>query len=136
PEGEFHEARKRAKRCRYTAELIAPSLGHRALRDASDFIRLTARVQDTLGEHQDALITASQLETALAENAGDSELVQSASALLEQQRKLAREARAKFFKVWSSLDRKKLRRWMKPRSHGEPARAEAAVAVRTNGYHI
>ena len=47
PPEEFHEARKRAKRCRYTAELIAPLLGRRALRDASKFIRLTTRVQES-----------------------------------------------------------------------------------------
>jgi CHAD domain-containing protein len=136
PPGEFHEARKRAKRCRYTAELIAPLLGRRALRDASKFIRLTARVQDSLGEHQDALITANELETAMALHADDSTLVQNASALLEEQRKRARAARARFFTIWSRLDHKKLRRWMRPRSQRELPLAEGPVAARTNGYHI
>ena len=136
PAEEFHEARKRAKRCRYTAELIAPLLGRRALRDAGKFIRLTTRVQDSLGEHQDALISANELEAALAEHAEDSALVQNASALLEEQRKRARAARARFFKIWSRLDHKKLRRWMRPRSQGEPSTAERPVAVGTNGYHI
>jgi CHAD domain-containing protein len=136
PPEEFHEARKRAKRCRYTAELIAPFLGPRAPRAANEFIRLLARVQDSLGEHQDALITASELEIALAEHADDSNLVRDASALLGAQRKQARAARARFFKFWSRLDHKKLRRWMRPRSHGEPTFEEGSVAVRSNGYHI
>ena len=59
---DFHEARKRAKSARYTAELIAPLLGRRAARGAGEFIRLTTKLQDTLGEHQDALITLGELE--------------------------------------------------------------------------
>ena len=54
--------RKRAKGARYTAELIAPLLGRRAARGASEFIRLATKVQDALGEHQDALITIGELE--------------------------------------------------------------------------
>ena len=115
PDEEFHEARKRAKSARYTAELIAPLLGRRAARDSGDFIRLTARVQDTLGEHQDALITMGELEGALSGHADDSALVECAGALVDEQRKRARAARARFFKIWSQLDHKKFRRWMKPR---------------------
>ena len=136
PPEEFHEARKRAKRCRYTAELIVPLLGRRDLRYAGKFIRLTTKVQESLGEHQDALITANELETAMAKHANDLALLQNASALLEEQRKRAHSARTRFFKIWSRLDHKKLRRWMRPRRQGEPALAERSVAVRTNGYHI
>jgi CHAD domain-containing protein len=136
PAGEFHEARKRAKRCRYTAELIAPLVGRRAERDASKFIRLTTRVQEALGEHQDALITADELETAMAEHADDFAVVQNASALLDDQQKRACAARSEFFTIWSRLDRKKLRRWMRPRSQGELHLAERPVAARTNGSHI
>jgi CHAD domain-containing protein len=136
PPQEFHEARKRAKRCRYTAELIAPLLGRRALRDASKFIRLTTRAQECLGEHQDALITANELETAIALRGDDFALVQNASAMLDEQRKRARAARDRFFRIWSRLDHKKARRWMRPRSQGEPAMAERPVAVRTSGDHI
>ena len=117
PDDEFHEARKRAKGARYTAELIAPLLGRRAARGASEFIRLATKVQDALGEHQDALITIGELEGALEEFPDDSPLVELATDLREGQRKCARAARARFFKIWSDLDRKKLRRWMKPRCH-------------------
>jgi CHAD domain-containing protein len=136
PPANFHEARKRAKSCRYTAELIAPMLGRRAQRDASDFIRLTARVQDALGEHQDALITANELESALAGYPDDSTLAGLASELLADQRKRARTARARFFKVWSKLDHKKRRRWMRPRSEGEPPETDEPVEVRINGVPI
>ena len=87
----FTKLRKRAKRCRYTAELIAPLLGRHAARAASEFIRLTTRVQDSLGEHQDALITAGELERALEPSTPMiPHFVERASALLEDQRKRAR----------------------------------------------
>jgi CHAD domain-containing protein len=113
---DFHEARKRAKSARYTAELIGPLLGRRAARGADEFIKLTTRVQDTLGEHQDALITLGELESAIAKGgASDPALVERTSHLIEEQRKRAVAARSRFFKIWPKLDRKKLRQWMKPR---------------------
>jgi CHAD domain-containing protein len=115
----FHEARKRAKSARYTAELIAPLLGRRAAHGAGEFIRRTTRLQDALGEHQDALITLGELESAVAGGAGDSAMVERAATMVEDQRKRAGAARARFFKIWTGLDRKKLRRWMKPRRRAE-----------------
>ena len=41
PDDEFHEARKRAKSARYTAELIAPLLGRRSECDAGQRIHAT-----------------------------------------------------------------------------------------------
>jgi CHAD domain-containing protein len=136
PDEKFHEARKRAKSARYTTEMIAPLLGRRAARGSNQFIRLTARVQDALGEHQDALITVAELEGAHALHADDSVLVERVGLLLEDQRKRARAARARFFKIWSQLDRKKLRRWMKPRRQAKPRVTAPAVAVRKKASHI
>jgi CHAD domain-containing protein len=136
PAEEFHEARKRAKRCRYTAELIAPLLGRQTARAASKFIRQTTKVQDALGEHQDALIAAEEFERARAEHAQDSKLAENASALLEDQGKRAESARARFFKIWSKLDRKKHRQWMRPRRESDLGLEEGLVAVRRNGSHI
>jgi len=114
PDEEFHELRKRAKRARYTAELVAPVVRRRAARAASRFIRLTTQIQDTLGEHQDATDATREIGPALAGHADDPSFVQAAESLLETQRKTARAARAEFFKIWAKLDRKKSRRWMKP----------------------
>ena len=105
--------RKCAKRARYTAELIAPVLHRRDARAAGRFIRLTTQIQDTLGEHQDAIDATREIEHALAGHADDPAFVQAAESLLETQRKTARAARAEFFKIWEKLDRKKSRRWMK-----------------------
>jgi CHAD domain-containing protein len=113
PDAEFHEVRKRAKRARYTAELIAPIMGRRPARGASGFIRLLTQVQDTLGEHQDAVVAAGEIEDALARHNDDSAFVRAASNLLTSQRDTADAALESFFKVWDKLDRKKTRRWMK-----------------------
>ena len=109
----FHELRKRAKRARYTAELIAPIMGRRAARAAGRFIRLLTQIQDTLGEHHDAVVAAGEIERVLAEHAQDSAFVRAADALLEIERDKARAAKEAFFKVWNKLDRRKSRRWMK-----------------------
>jgi CHAD domain-containing protein len=110
---EFHELRKRAKRARYTAELIAPIMGRRVARAAGRFIRLLTRVQDTLGEHQDAVVAAGEIERSLADHSHDAPFVQAATRLLEAERDKAHAAREAFFKVWDKLDRKKSRRWMR-----------------------
>jgi len=113
PVERFHELRKRAKRARYTTELVAPVLRRRAARAAGRFIRLTTQIQDTLGEHHDAIDAIGEIRRALAAHADDPAFVQAAESLLESQRKIARGTRAEFFKTWAKLDRKKSRRWMK-----------------------
>ena len=46
PDEPFHEVRKRAKRARYNAEMIAAILGRSTAKDARRFIRGVTRVQD------------------------------------------------------------------------------------------
>jgi CHAD domain-containing protein len=49
----LHEARKKAKRLRYAAELAVPAVGKRAKKLAS----AAKRVQQALGEHQDTVVS-------------------------------------------------------------------------------
>jgi CHAD domain-containing protein len=116
PDVEFHEVRKRAKRARYTAELIASALGHHAAKDARRFIRLTTQVQDALGEHQDAMVASRTIEEGLDAHPEDGAFAEVARRLLESQREVAQAGRTAFFKIWDRLDRKKVRRWMSPPS--------------------
>jgi CHAD domain-containing protein len=116
PVEEIHEVRKRAKRTRYTAELIAPILGDRANRSAARFIRRTTRIQDALGEHQDATVASREIDREIANHADDPLFLEAAALLLETQREAAGNALDEFFKVWEKLDRKRLRRWMRVRS--------------------
>jgi CHAD domain-containing protein len=115
-DADFHEVRKRAKRARYTAELIAPALGRRAAKGARRFIRLVTQVQDTLGEHQDAIVAQREIQSGLAAHPREEPFTQAARVLLESQRDAAKAARTAFFEVWDQLDRKKNRRWFQARS--------------------
>jgi CHAD domain-containing protein len=71
------------------------------------------QIQDTLGEHQDAVIAALEIEHSLDAHRDDPPFVQAANSLIESEREKAEAARQSFFKVWDKLDRKKTRRWMK-----------------------
>jgi CHAD domain-containing protein len=115
PDEEFHEVRKRAKRARYAAELIAPALGGRVEKKARRFIRLTTKLQDILGEHQDAVVAVAEVERFVDENrhGPDEDAARAAQALLEGQRLAAQAARDKFFDGWDRLDRKKSTRWLR-----------------------
>jgi CHAD domain-containing protein len=113
PDSEFHEVRKTAKRARYTAELIAQVLDHEAGRGIRRFIRLSNKVQDVLGEHQDAIVASRELARSLGEHADDCAFALAARRLLDTQSDAARKARSEFFKVWNRLDRKKSVRWLK-----------------------
>jgi CHAD domain-containing protein len=115
PIEDFHEVRKRAKRVRYTSELVAPVVRRRDNRAVRRFIRLTTRIQDVLGEHQDAIDTTREIEQAIPGHANDLAFLEAAERLLESQRKSARAAREEFFEIWDKVDRKKARRWMKTR---------------------
>jgi hypothetical protein len=74
---------------------------------------LTTQVQDILGEHQDAIIAASEIEHFLADHAQDDDVARAAGALLDIQHEAAQIARANFFDIWKKLDRKKSVRWFK-----------------------
>ncbi len=57
PDHALHQVRIRAKRARYAAEAVAPALGQQARR----FGKAVAKLQDVLGDHQDAVVAASWL---------------------------------------------------------------------------
>jgi CHAD domain-containing protein len=115
PDDDFHDVRKRSKRARYTAELVSPALGRRVAEEAGRFVRLTTRVQDVLGEHQDATDAIGMIERVRAGSPRNPLFLRAADLLIEDQRKAAESARDSFFGVWRKLDRKKVRRWMKSR---------------------
>jgi CHAD domain-containing protein len=113
PDEAFHEVRKLAKRARYTAEMVAPVLSGAAAKGARRFIRGATRVQDILGEHQDAIVAGHELGAHLERHSDGPSFESAAHRLLEGQAEAARRAREAFFDVWDKLDRKKSRRWLK-----------------------
>ncbi|MET0627644.1 MAG: CYTH and CHAD domain-containing protein [Acidimicrobiia bacterium] len=107
PDAELHEVRIRAKRARYATEAVAPAIG----REAKRFAKRVAAVQDTLGEHQDAVVAEEWLRNQLgAGSSGPMLFVAGELAAIE--RAAARAARSRFPSVWRRARRKRLRDWL------------------------
>jgi CHAD domain-containing protein len=118
PDEAFHEVRKRAKRARYTAEMVAPALSGAAAKGAHRFIRGATRVQDVLGEHQDAVVAGHELAGLVARYPHGPEFEEAARRVLDGQHEAARGAREAFFDAWGKLDRKRSRRWFQKVASG------------------
>lgn len=106
----LHRIRIRAKRARYAVEATAPALGASG-RKAAGFAKAAARLQDVLGEHQDAVVAESKIRGIAGRNLNGSYAV-AAGRLIERQTTSAAEARRVWPKAWERLDRKKSRSWL------------------------
>ncbi len=89
----LHRVRIGAKRCRYSAEALARLEGKRVIEVA----RALSRLQDVLGEHQDAIIAAAWLRRAGA-HAGDGGFA--AGVLAGAELAAAELARKQWRRVW------------------------------------
>ena len=101
---ELHRIRILAKRARYAAEAIEPVVGA----SATAFARAAAKLQTVLGEHQDSVTAQAWLRSIRV--SGRRAFV--AGELIAMEHMAAEEARAKWPKIWKSLDRKRLHQWM------------------------
>lgn len=106
----LHEVRKAAKRARYAAEALVPALGERAQQMAD----VALRVQDALGAHRDTLLTRELLHRLAAEEGGDEEHVFALGRLHALEQLRGEEALADYERVRAEMDRKRLRRWLRP----------------------
>lgn len=110
PDQAFHDLRKRAKRARYTTELIAPTLGSSVQKQAKRLIELARTTQDVLGAHQDAVVAVDEVEAMLAEAGHDDAFRKAAGELLERLRRDADESRDAFLaELQPKLEKKKNR---------------------------
>jgi CHAD domain-containing protein len=103
-DADLHRIRILAKRARYAAEAVAPVVGA----GAASFARVAAKLQTILGEHQDSVTAQAWLRGTRI--SGRRAFV--AGELIAMEHVAAEEARKKWPKVWTSLDRKSLRDWM------------------------
>ena len=102
----LHQARILAKRARYAAELAIPVFGRRA----RDFAGALTRVQDVLGEHQDAVVADRWVaKTAPECNAPEAYAL---GMLAELERGLAVRARASLAGAWDVASAPALRTWL------------------------
>ena len=103
----FHEARKKAKRLRYAAEVAATALGKRA----RSLAKSTKELQQVLGAHQDSVNARVRLRElgVQAHLDGDNSFTFGRLHALEQVR--AERAEAEFAELWTVFNRKHVRRW-------------------------
>ncbi len=103
----FHRARISAKRARYANEAGVAVFG----RDAKTLAAEVARVQEVLGEHQDAVVAADFLRD-LAAGSGRDRTGFTLGVLYAYERDAAQRARDAFFDVWRDVRRPRHRRWL------------------------
>jgi CHAD domain-containing protein len=99
---ELHTVRIRVKRARYAAELAEPAVGRRARR----FARKAGRVQDILGEHQDAVTAEARLRAMRNVDGGPA-----LDRLLQRQQRRRRAAWKEFQEQWPRLERRGRKAW-------------------------
>jgi CHAD domain-containing protein len=101
----LHAVRIKVKRARFTAELAGAVAG----RPAERFAARAHRVQDILGEHQDAVVAEQRLRDVL-EDLDDAEAA-AAERLLRRQRRRRKMALAAFRDGWPRLERRGQKAW-------------------------
>ena len=90
-DGELHAVRKKGKRARYAAELAA----------RKKFVKQAKKLQDVLGEHQDAVVAAERLRELAADADPEHALV--AGRLVEREAGRRAAARKEWPKTWKKL---------------------------------
>jgi CHAD domain-containing protein len=98
---QLHKTRIRTKRARYAAELVKQSRG----KDARRLISAAKKLQDVLGEHQDAVVASPRL-LELARLAPNTDCAVLAGRLIEQQQHRKRRARRELPDAWLQVKRR------------------------------
>ncbi len=100
---DLHLVRLKVKRARYAGELAQAIVG----RPAERFVDKARKLQDILGEHQDAVVAQERLHTLLRGRSAGTV----ASRLVKRQRSRRKAARAAFLKQWPKLKRRGRKAW-------------------------
>ena len=103
---QLHRIRIRAKQLRYAAEAAAPVVGKQARRMAD----AAEALQTVLGDHHDAVTAEEWFRREAA--TGSQTVAFSAGQLVAIQRQRQARLGHRWRRVWASLDRKKIRRWL------------------------
>ncbi|MFF5179008.1 CHAD domain-containing protein [Micromonospora sp. NPDC000316] len=108
PDDRWHAVRKDAKKARYAVNAVLPAVSG----DARRLSRALARVQDVLGEHQDAAVAADTWLALAAGRPADHALAVTAGRLAERERETVRQMRAQFPAAWHRATRRRRTRWL------------------------
>jgi CHAD domain-containing protein len=95
----LHDARIRVKRARYAAELAEHELGDAA----APFLAAAKKLQDVLGEHQDAVVAEGRITDWVGTHP---EAAVFAERLLELERSRQKASRKEWPKLWRKLERR------------------------------
>jgi CHAD domain-containing protein len=107
----WHNARKSAKKARYTVEACVPVFGG----PAKKFAKQLESVTELLGEHQDASIAASLMQQ-LSTKARGTRSTFAMGVLFAQQRDQVRRCRIEFIKTWPRVSHAEWRKWLEVKS--------------------
>jgi len=103
---DLHTVRIKVKRARYAAELAQPIVG----RPAKRFVARTKKLQDILGEYQDAVVAEERLRALVAaDRRSPAGLL--ADRLVKRQRARRQAAQLDFFEQWPKLERRGQKAW-------------------------
>jgi CHAD domain-containing protein len=106
-ETDLHAVRIRAKHVRYAAEAVIPVYG----RPARRFARAARRVQQVLGDHQDAVVAAAWLRDTATRVGRDAAFA--AGALAAREARVARESLEQWREVWRAASERGRRDWLR-----------------------
>jgi CHAD domain-containing protein len=108
PDEQWHEVRIRGKRTRYTTDAVAAVVGG----GAAALAAVLGKVQNLLGEHQDAAIAADTWLEIAKSHEDDHALAVTAGRLIERERASVRAVRARFPDAWAAATKKKVTEWL------------------------
>ena len=107
---EWHTVRIRGKRARYATQAVAATVGD----DGSQALATAlGKVQDLLGEHQDAVVAADTWLGIAKTDPDDHALAVTAGRLYERERAAVLRARSNFPAVWRDSTKKRITRWLR-----------------------
>lgn len=108
PDEQWHAVRINGKKARYAAEAAAPVLGDAAAKLAKSLSRL----QNVLGEHQDAAVAGQTWLSLANTDPSDHSLAVTAGRLFERERTAIRTARAAFPRAWRRASKRSRTDWL------------------------
>ncbi|MFV2126372.1 CHAD domain-containing protein [Micromonospora sp. LOL_013] len=104
----WHAVRINGKKARYAVDAVAPVIGG----GAAKLAKALSKVQNLLGEHQDAAVAAETWQGVLAEHPDDHELAVTVGRLVERERAAIRAARAEFATAWERAAAGQRTKWL------------------------
>ncbi len=105
-DAELHRVRIHGKRARYAAELAEGVVGKPARR----FVEDAKRLQDVVGEHQDAVVAEERIR-GLLDRVHNPLAYLAAGRIVEREHARRSEARAAFPEAWAALEKSGKRAW-------------------------